>query len=67
MTSLASGIILVIAFVIALTLSRLIVKRLAANKVRQKQLREEQIRRDMPPPAPSLNKSKRRRQERAKR
>ena len=67
MTSLASGIILVIAFAIALTLSRLIVKRLAANTARKKQLREEQIRRDMPPPVPSLNKSKRRRQERAKR
>ncbi|ETF00914.1 hypothetical protein W822_19420 [Advenella kashmirensis W13003] len=67
MTSLASGIILVIAFVIALILSRLVVKKRAANTARQKQLRDEQIRRDMPPPVPSLNKSKRRRQERAKR
>lgn len=67
MASLASGIILVVAFLIAVTLSRLIVKKRAANAARQKQLRDEQIRRDMPPPVPSLNKSKRRRQERAKR
>ena len=67
MTSLASAIILVIAFVIAVTVSRLIVKKRAANASRQKQLRDEQIRRDMPPPVPAKNKSKRRRQERAKR
>lgn len=67
MISLASGIILVVAFAIAFTISRLIVKSRAASAATQERLRIEQLRRNMPPPVPSKNKGKRRRQERTQR
>lgn len=64
MISLAGGIILVGAFAIAFVISRLIVKRRAVNAAEQERLRIEQLTRNTPPPVPSKNKSKRRRQER---
>lgn len=67
MISLASGIILVAAFAIAFTISRLVVKRRAASAATQERLRVEQLRQNSLPPVLSKNKSKRRRQERAQR
>jgi len=62
-----SGIILVLAFAAAFVVSRLIIKSRAAKAAKQERMRTEQLRRDMPPPEPSKNKSKRRREERMKR
>lgn len=67
MISLASGIILVVAFAIAFAISRLVVKRRAASAATQERLRGEQFRQNSLPPVLSKNKSKRRRQERAQR
>lgn len=67
MISLASGIILVVAFAIAFTISRLVVKRRAASAATQERLRVERLRQNSLPPVLSKNKSKRRRQERAQR
>jgi hypothetical protein len=64
MTSMASGIILVVAFAITFALARFIVKRRAARTAARERMRLEALRRSMPPPAPSKNKSKRRRQQR---
>ncbi|PLC54067.1 hypothetical protein CR155_08035 [Pollutimonas nitritireducens] len=64
MISLASGIMLVVAFAAAFIVSRLIVKTRTARAATQARLHMESIRRNAPPPAPSKNKSKRRRQQR---
>ena len=63
----AGGIILVVAFGLAFAVSRIIVKRRAEKTAVQEQLRAEYIKRNMPPPTPSKNKSKRRREQRMKR
>lgn len=67
MINLTSGIILVVAFAIAFSISRLIVKRRAASVATYERLRVEQLTRNMPPSVPSKNKSKRRREARAER
>jgi hypothetical protein len=67
MVSLASGIILVVAFAITFIIARLIVKTRAVRAATRERLRTEELRRNMPPPAPAKNKNKRRRQQRMQR
>jgi len=67
MISLPSGIILVVAFAVAFAISRFVLKRRATRAAEQAQRRQAEIMRNMPPPTPSRNKSKRRREARMKR
>ena len=65
--NLPSGIVLVVAFAITFFASRFFIKRREAREAEQTRLRQAELARNMPPPTPSKNKGKRRREARMKR